>query len=206
MTGRVALGNWGFVADSLSVVTRPPLDPARGAEVARELRALGVKGTLVRAAELGYITELTCGMPKCFCPEEWGGAGYFERRPTRSWSYWEPTLKYFPIPKRDGGKATPDNAVLAHRLCNKLDYSISQGHSIEKDLARVQAAREAAAAANLPYPVPAVKAVAEVVARAPVPTIAPPTKAGVARSRGRGASQAEARVLPAQHGRWEPAT
>jgi ribonuclease HI len=165
MTGRVALGNWGFVADSLSVVTRPPLDPARGAEVARELRALGVKGTLVRAAELGYITELTCGMPKCFCPEEWGGAGYFERRPTRSWSYWEPTLKHFPIPKRDGGKATPDNAVLAHRLCNKLDYSISQGHSIEKDLARVQAAREAAAAANLPYPVPAVKAVAEVVAR-----------------------------------------
>ena len=153
------------MADSLSVVTRPPLDPARGAEVARELRALGVKGTLVRAAELGYITELTCGMPKCFCPEEWGGAGYFERRPTRSWSYWEPTLKYFPVPKRDGGKATPDNTVLAHRLCNRLDYSISQGHSVEKDLARVQAAREAAAAANLPYPVPAVKAVAEVVAR-----------------------------------------
>ena len=42
--------------------------------MARELRALGVKGTLVRAAELGYITELECGMPKCFCPEEWGGA------------------------------------------------------------------------------------------------------------------------------------
>ena len=129
---------------------RPPLDPARGAEVAGELRALGVKGTLVRAAELGYITELTCGMPKCFCPEEWGGAGYFERRPTRSWSDWEPTHKYFPIPKRDGGKATPDNAVLAHRLCNRLDYSISHGRSIEKDLARVEAARKTAATANPP--------------------------------------------------------
>jgi hypothetical protein len=122
--------------------------------VARELRALGVKGTLVRAAELGYITELTCGMPKCFCPEEWGGASYFEPRTTRSWSDWEPTHKYFPISKRDGGKATPDNTVLAHRLCNRLDFSISHGRSVKKDLARVEAAHEAAAAANLPYPVP----------------------------------------------------
>jgi hypothetical protein len=54
-----------------------------------------------------------------------------------------------PIPKRDGGKTTPENTVLAHRLCNKLDYSISSGRSIEKDLAKVAAAREAAAAANL---------------------------------------------------------
>jgi ribonuclease HI len=141
------------------------LDPARGAEVARELSALGVKGALVRAAELGYITKLKCGMPKCFCPKEWGGASYFERRPTRSWSDWEPTQKYFPIPKRDGGKAAPDNTVLAHRLCNRLDFSISHGRSIEKDLARIEAAREAAAAANLPYPVPAVKAVDDAVAR-----------------------------------------
>ena len=89
-------------------------------------------------------------MPKCFCPEEWGGAGYFEPRPTRSWSYWEPTLKYFPIPKRDGGKATPDNGVLAHRLCNRLDYSISHGRSIEKGLARVEAARKPAATGNPP--------------------------------------------------------
>ncbi len=135
--------------------------------MARKLRALGVKGTLIKAAELGYLTELTCGMPKCFCPEEWGGAGYFERRPTRSWSDWEPTHKHFPIPKRDGGKATPDNTVLAHRLCNRLDYSLSHGRSIEKDLARVQAARESAAAANLPHPAPAAEAVAEVAAREP---------------------------------------
>src|SRR6476646_9519554 len=110
-------------------MTRPPLDPARGEEVARELRALGVRGILIKAAELGYVTELTCGMPKCFCPEEWGGAGYFEPRPTRSWSFWEPTHEHFPIPKRDGGKATPDNTILAHRLCNKLDYFISHGLS-----------------------------------------------------------------------------
>jgi ribonuclease HI len=136
--------------------------------VAQKLRALGVKGTLVRAAELGYITELTCAVPQCFCAEECGGAGYFEPRPpTRSWSLWEPTHKHYPIPKRDGGKATPDNTVLAHRICNKLDYSISQGLSIEKDVARVEAARKLAAAAKLTRSAPASAAVAEVFAPEP---------------------------------------
>jgi hypothetical protein len=118
----------------------------RGAEAARKLRALGVKGILIKAAELGYITEVTCAMPRCFCPEELGGAGYFERR-THLWTDWEPTHEHFPIPKRDGGQRTLDNTILAHRLCNKLDYFIAQGLSIEKDLARIDAAREAAAEA-----------------------------------------------------------
>jgi hypothetical protein len=129
-------------------VTRPPLDPVRGAEAARKLRALGVKGILIKAAELGYITEVTCGMPQCFCPEELGGAAYFERR-THPWTDWEPTHEHFPIPKRDGGQRTLENTILAHRLCNKLDYFISQGLSIEKDLARVEVARKAVAAANV---------------------------------------------------------
>ena len=80
---------------------------------------------------------------------------------------WEPTHEHFPIPKRDGGQRTLDNTVLAHRLCNKLDYSISKGLSIEKDLARVEAAREAAAAASLSASAPAAEAVAEVVAPEP---------------------------------------
>ena len=129
----------------------------------RKLRALGVKGPLIKAAELGYVTEVTCGMPKCFCPEELGGAGYFDAR-TQTWNDWEPTHEHFPIPKRDGGKATPDNTILAHRLCNKLDYLISHGLPIEKDLARIEAAREAAAAANLSQSAPAAEAVAEVFA------------------------------------------
>jgi hypothetical protein len=70
----------------------------RGAEAARKLRALGVKGTLIKAAELGYITEVTCGMPKCFCPEELGGASHFVAR-TQTWNDWEPTHEHFPIPK-----------------------------------------------------------------------------------------------------------
>jgi hypothetical protein len=144
--------------------------------VARELRALGVKGTtLIRAAELGYITELRCGMPKCFCPEELGGAGWFAPR-TKPWNDWEPTHEHFPISRRDGGKATPDNTVLAHRICNKLDYSIFDGQPIEKLLARIEAARVAAAAANLPQSAPAAEAVAEVIAPEPASLAKSPQK------------------------------
>ena len=127
-------------------MTRRPLDPARGAEVAERLRAMGVKGPLIKAAELGYITEFACGMPKCFCPEELGGARYFA--PRSKWSDWEPTFEHFPIAKVDGGRLSPDNAVLAHRLCNKLDHFLRNGMSIEKDLARVRRACEDAPASR----------------------------------------------------------
>jgi hypothetical protein len=40
-----------------------------------------------------------------------------------------------------------DNAVLAHRLCNRIDYSITAGRSYASDLERVRKAREAAAQA-----------------------------------------------------------
>ena len=96
-------------------MARPPLDPVRGAELARKLRSLGVKGNLVKAAELGYITEMTCGMPKCFCPEELGGAAYFAPR-NDQWNDWEATFEHHPMAKQDGGHKTVDNAVLAHRL------------------------------------------------------------------------------------------
>jgi hypothetical protein len=132
-------------------MSRPPLDPVRGAEVATALRGLRVKGPLIKAAELGYITELRCGMRKCFCPEELGGVSKFAPRADK-WNDWEPTFEHHPIPKAQGGRFTPDNAVLAHRLCNKLDHSIGKGLSIEKDLARVEQARleaVARAAANL---------------------------------------------------------
>jgi hypothetical protein len=121
-------------------VTRPPLNPARGAEAARQLRDLGVKGILIKAAKLGYITEVTCGMPKCFCPEELGGARHFEHVSTKS--DWSPTNEHFPLPKRDGGRETPDNSVLAHRLCNRLDFSIAIGRSHRRDLERIRKARE----------------------------------------------------------------
>ena len=81
--------------------------------MARELRALGVKGTLIKGAELGYVTELTCGMPKCFCPEELGGAGYFERR-THPWTDWEPTHEHFPRcgPTPSGGPSRTKSSLV----------------------------------------------------------------------------------------------
>jgi hypothetical protein len=98
-------------------MTRPPLDPARGAEVAKRLRELGVKGILITAAERGYITEVKCGMPNCRCPEELGGASHFES--LTKYSDWNPTHEHFPTPKRDGGQRTVENSVLAHRLCKQ---------------------------------------------------------------------------------------
>ena len=105
---------------------------------------MGVKGTLIKAAELGYITEVMCGMPKCLCPEELGGARHFEPV-TAELSDWMPTHEHFPRSKREGGHRSLDNAVLAHRLCNRIDYSIFAGRSYARDLERVRKAREAAA-------------------------------------------------------------
>ena len=44
-----------------------------------------------------------------------------------------------------GGHRTVDNAVLAHRLCNRIDYPIRVWRSYGSDLERVRKAREAAA-------------------------------------------------------------
>jgi hypothetical protein len=101
-----------------------------------------VKGILITAAKRGYITQLACKMPECFCPEELGGACYFE--PVAAGSDWSPTHEHFPISKRDGGHRTVENAILAHRLCNRIDYSISVGRSYARDLGRVRKAREEA--------------------------------------------------------------
>jgi hypothetical protein len=106
-------------------VPRPPLDPARGADVAKRLRALGVKGILVRAAELGYITEVKCGMPQCFCPEELGGAGYFAPR-TNQWNDWEATFEHYPIAKLDGaaGRSTTRSLLTACATSSTTSYAM----------------------------------------------------------------------------------
>ena len=111
------------------------------------MRKLGAKPTLIRAAEQGYITELACKMPTCFCPEELGGATYFEAA-TPELSDWMPTLEHFPVSKRDGGREAVDNAILAHRLCNCIDYSIRVGRSHARDLERIRRAREEAIVLN----------------------------------------------------------
>lgn len=124
-------------------MSRVERDPERGRAVAAELKKLGVKGVLIQAAEQGYITELACRMPKCFCPEELGGKRYFEEV-TAQLSDWMPTHEHFPRSKREGGHRVVDNAVLAHRLCNRIAFSIEDGRSHAKDLARIEKAREEA--------------------------------------------------------------
>ena len=111
------------------------------------MRALGVKGILIKAAEQGYIMELACKMPECRCPEELGGAGYFEPV-TDEYSDWSPTHEHFPLSKKDGGHRNVDNAVLAHRLCNRMDYSIIADRSHARDLERIRKAREDAIRRN----------------------------------------------------------
>ena len=55
-----------------------------------------------------------------------------------------PTVEHFPIPKRDGGLEAVDNVILAHRLCNRVDFSITSGRSHRRDLERVEKARDEA--------------------------------------------------------------
>ena len=121
-------------------------DPERGRAAAAKLKALGVKGILIKAAEQGYITQLACKMPECFCPEELGGACYFEPVPASERLDADP--RALPAPKREGGRKAVDNAILAHRLCNRIDYSISVGRSYARDLERVRKAREEAIRRN----------------------------------------------------------
>jgi hypothetical protein len=124
-------------------MSRVERDPERGRAVAAKLKKLGVKGVLIQAAEQGYITQLACQMPKCFCPEELGGACHFESL-TEDLSDWTPTHEHFPRSKREGGHRVVNNAVLAHRLCNRIGYSIEVDRPHAKDLARIEKAREEA--------------------------------------------------------------
>jgi hypothetical protein len=128
-------------------MSRVERNPERGRATAAKLKALGAKRILIKAAEQGYITQLACKMPECFCPEELGGACYFEPV-TPELSDWMPTHEHSPLPKSEGGKETVDNAILAHRLCNRIDYSLRVGRSYASDLKRIENARAEAIRLN----------------------------------------------------------
>ncbi len=113
------------------------------ASVAEQLKNLNAKRILIKAAEQGKITELRCAMEECLCPEELGGRGYFERA-TREHPNWMPTNDHYPTLKCEGGGETVKNSRLAHRLCNRVDYSKRIDRSFAKDLASVEAARQEA--------------------------------------------------------------
>jgi hypothetical protein len=112
----------------------------RGRQVAAQLRALGVRGILIMAAERGYITALACQMDECLCPLEIGGRTYFQPV-APDLPDWMPSHEHHPIPKHRGGTRTVENSLLAHRLCNRIAYAKSVGRPYERDLRRVEEAR-----------------------------------------------------------------
>ena len=83
-----------------------------------ELERLGVRGILWRLARDGQLNDVRCEMPQCYC---FRGRKHFDPRP--SGSDWELTADHYPRLKSDGGRLTPDNVRLAHRLCNRRDYT-----------------------------------------------------------------------------------
>jgi hypothetical protein len=112
--------------------------------VVDQLRSKNAPRILIRAAEHGKITKLECEMPECLCPAELGGRAHFEPAERGQRSDWAPTNDHYPVLKRDGGRESVENARLAHRLCNRVDYSKLIGRSYARDLAAVETARQEA--------------------------------------------------------------
>ncbi len=88
-------------------------------------------------------------MPTCYCPEELGGNSYFEPISVPL-SDWSPTMDHVEL-KSQGGTRQIETSRLAHRLCNRVDYSVKVGRSLERDLVRAEADRAAPAAGQLEH-------------------------------------------------------
>ena len=84
------------------------------------LEDLKVRGILWQLARDGQIIDVQCEMPQCYC---FRGRRYFDPRSGAVHSDWEPTADHYPRLKAHGGHLTPDNVRLAHRLCNRRDYT-----------------------------------------------------------------------------------
>ena len=86
--------------------------------VADQLRALGVKGVLVRMAERGQLLALKCEMPQCYNPK--GRSAFDEVTTPRT--KWAPSPDHYPTLKSAGGHLVAENVRLAHVWCNNRDY------------------------------------------------------------------------------------
>jgi hypothetical protein len=111
--------------------------------VTDQLRRLAACRELVRAAERGYITELRCAMPVCFYPDTkpapghypapnavYEGRGHFENNDGQH--PWGPSADHFPLLGCQGGRLSPENTRLAHKLCNSEDYWRNPIHAEER--------------------------------------------------------------------------
>jgi hypothetical protein len=92
--------------------------------IIERLKALRIKGVLVRMAENGQILELKCEMPTCYC-EHPDGRKHFDPWPEPRYApenKWSPNADHYPTLKMDGGKLKPWNVRLAHVFCNNMDF------------------------------------------------------------------------------------
>jgi len=112
--------------------------------VPEQLERLNASAFLIRAAKWRKLTRLECEMPECLCPEELGGSTHFEPAMRGRRSDWAPTNDHHPILRCDGGRESVENSRVAHRLCNRVDYSKRIGRSYASDMAAVEAARQEA--------------------------------------------------------------
>jgi hypothetical protein len=94
------------------------IQPAAQASAVERLEELGVRGILRQLAQHGQLIDVRCEMPQCYCSR---GRRYFA--PNLPPSDWSPTADHYPRLKSHGGHLTPDNVRLAHRLCNRRDYT-----------------------------------------------------------------------------------
>lgn len=107
-----------------------------GKSVADRLRALGVKGLLLRMAESGQLLELRCEMPQCYHHQ---GRGAFDHAKTPV-NAWAPSQDHYPVLKSAGGKLVAENVRLSHVRCNHLDHvrrkqigtMLAKGKSLEE--------------------------------------------------------------------------
>ncbi|HYJ60618.1 MAG TPA: hypothetical protein VE032_04050 [Actinomycetota bacterium] len=113
------------------------VEQARRAAVIAELEAVGIDGGVFHTmAAAGQLIDIVCETPKCYCPQ---GREFFPKPPIPD-SDWDPTIDHYPILRSNGGHKDPWNVRLAHKLCNREDYSwraritemIKEGLSLEQ--------------------------------------------------------------------------
>ena len=95
------------------------MHPDEPTSAVQALENLGVHGILRQLARHGQLVDVRCEMPQCYC---FRGRRHFDPKSPRS-TDWEPTADHYPRLKMHGGHLTPDNVRLAHRLCNRRDYT-----------------------------------------------------------------------------------
>ena len=100
-------------------------------QLMKQLSALGVTNktraghALLRAVELGYVTELRCAMPQCKRGDDRRSDFDPYGRPLSEWMW---SVEHI-VSKAEGGRLSPDNVMLAHRKCNQ-DDAVNRGRPV----------------------------------------------------------------------------